>query len=122
MDLIDMPNKEFLEKFPLYTKFETPIPSTLHLITKPTIHLFCPECKSEQTFSIGDYNGYIGGISTRSKNPISSGKVILAEYRCAGCSRFCRYFLIKISEDCKYITKVGQWPPWDISMDRGLEK
>jgi len=115
-----MPNKEFLEKTPLYKKFNLTVQPELCNIPKPAIHMFCPVCDSEQTFSMT--SDYRGGGKTFYHNARSEGEVVLAVYVCAGCSSFSRYFLIKISEDLSYVIKVGQWLSWDISMNKDLEK
>jgi hypothetical protein len=38
-----------------------------------------------------------------------------------GCQKYQRYFFIHISDDRKSITKVGQYPPWDISGNEEIE-
>jgi len=45
-------------------------------------------------------------------------------YRCASCNEFDRFFILKFDPEGKYVMvmKVGQEPPWDISLDRILEK
>jgi hypothetical protein len=58
------------------------------------------------------------------------GKTVKTEYLCAGCGEFEYLFFIEfvttdISKSGDYIgfvRKVGQTPPWEISMDRELEK
>ena len=50
-----MPDSSFLENYPLYRKFKLTFP--LHpfsydKIPTPSIHMYCPNCKSEQTFNM----------------------------------------------------------------------
>jgi len=45
-----MPNKEFLEQYPLYRKFQQAFPQTIDQFPIVKIKMLCPECISEQTF------------------------------------------------------------------------
>ena len=112
-----MPHPEFLEKYPLYRKFEIDVPYLLREIPKPSIHMFCKKCDSDQTFIMT--NNY---QDTKDYSAKSLGEIVLMEYTCAGCSMFKRHFLIKISEQHDYVMKVGQYLPWDISIDKNIEK
>ena len=47
-----MPDKEFLEEYPLYRKFKTVIPARLNGIAKVRINMSCPICKTNQTFAM----------------------------------------------------------------------
>ena len=98
-----MPNKMFLEKYPLYQKYKMDIPNILSKIPKAKIHMFCEVCNSEQTFAMN--NNYWDNVPF-SNNP-SNNLCVLARYLCVGCDMFQRYFLIRISPDLDYIIKVG---------------
>lgn len=113
-----MPDRKFLETYPLYRKFKiNQTPPSLEFLDKPAIHMRCDVCKSDQTFNMT--NEY---YENRFINDPVSGSVLRAEYLCTSCSAFRRYFLLKFGVSEDYVMKVGQEPPWDISLDRNLEK
>jgi uncharacterized protein YjaG (DUF416 family) len=114
-----MPEKEFLENYPLYKKcYVTNIPPTMDLIPEPAILLYCANCKEKQTFNM--VNNYWDGFPY--KNFQSYGNIIRSEYRCMHCKNKTQIFFIKISEDKKFIMKVGQYPAWEISGDKNIER
>jgi hypothetical protein len=55
-----MPNKEFLENYPLYKKFRSQwdregfesLQKTYTNLPQPAIHMHCDVCESEQTFNM----------------------------------------------------------------------
>lgn len=107
-----MPNREFLETYQLYRKFNFQVPDSMLFLEKPAIHMYCQNCDSGQTFNKeSKYYGY----------PLK-GNVIVIQYICTSCENFRRYFLIKFDSDGNYMMKVGQEPSWDITLDRNLEK
>lgn len=110
-----MPNKEFLEKYNLYQKFHAKVPDQVYYLPKPSVHLNCEICGSEQTF-LGSQYYYEGNPS-----PLN-GKILLFDCICAGCGKFHRAFLIKVSDNLDYLIKVGQYPAPDISVDKALSK
>lgn len=112
-----MPNSDFLEKFPLYKKFKCEIPQFLSKIQKPSIHMNCKVCKSEQTFIMSNEYNEIGAVGRS-----SAGAIVRVEYTCAGCGQYERIFLLKFSDKLDYVLKVGQEPPWEISIDKNLTK
>ncbi len=113
-----MPNKEFLEEYPLYRKYSIPIPETLDNLQKIRINMPCQFCKSSQTFAMT--NDYFAGFPYR--NSSSKDASIKLEYICVHCQKFTRYFYIIINNDLKSIMKVGQYPSWDIIGDPIIEK
>ena len=129
-----MANKEFLEIFPLYKKFQTGWKfnprSRYTFITegnvpKPAIHMYCNVCDSEQTFNMA--NNYYDSENNQIE-PIHN-KVKEIRYICSACEQGLRVFLIYFGlediadEDDKmiYLEKVGQIPAWSIAMDKNLE-
>ncbi|AIS32365.1 hypothetical protein BRM9_1551 [Methanobacterium formicicum] len=112
-----MPNKDFLESYPLYKKFSiNSCPAILRNLPKPSIKLFCNVCRSEQTFSMINewYSCYNNG------NLQTEGIVTLIMYECVGCGEYHQYFVIKISDNKDYVMKVGQFPPWKINVKKEL--
>lgn len=114
-----MPNKDFLEHHPLYRKAKLDnLPSTADNLLKVKINMYCPRCKSDQTFVMqNEYWETYDHINF----PIR-GQVLRLFYVCAHCTTFARYFFVRVDENNKYIMKVGQYPPWDISLDPDIAK
>jgi len=113
-----MPNREFLEKYPLYRKFKMHLPARLMDLKKVAVHMDCPVCGSEQTFNMT--NNYQEWDMAHG-HPVK-GCVVRAVYKCTSCNRFPRYFLLKFGSDQDYVMKVGQEPPIDITLDPTLKK
>ena len=112
-----MPNKEFLEEYSLFRKFNAELPSTLGKFPKLPINMFCRNCNSEQTFKMqNNYYDYPYDINSDA----SDTKVQLV-YRCQSCGEFTRQFHIYISPNLDYCYKFGQYPEWEIKMDKNLE-
>ncbi len=129
-----MPNKEFLEEYPLYKSFETGIVHDKRYtsdiidftkIPKPAIHMYCSTCGSGQTFNmINDYHE-----NESNQGVIVFDKVVRALYLCSACEDNKRFFIIRfLSEkvnDYQYkviVMKVGQYPAWEIKMNKNLKK
>ena len=129
--LNNMPDKKFLEEYPLYRKFYTKIPSRLEDIPKPSIRMDCHICNSEQTFVMTNKYYEIDGprqgaieksVFGRYMDDPPDGTMVNPIYRCAGCSIFNILFMLKFADDSSYILKVGQFPPWNIQIDKNLSK
>lgn len=114
-----MPIKDFLETYGLYQKYETDVTEFLNQFKKPTIHMYCDECRSEQTFIMA--NHYPVNNSSPTDRCSSAGKLVYLDYLCAGCEKFHMAFLIKISNNRDYLMKTGQYPEIDISIDKSIE-
>lgn len=116
-----MSNNEFLENGNLYQKYYLDVPDTITSIKNPSVHMYCQVCESEQTFNFQTQNwAYNSGHHPA--NVSSSGQILFLNYLCTGCHCFRRVFVIKISEECDYVLKVGQYPEIDISIDKELLK
>jgi len=113
-----MPNREFLENYPLYRKFEIDIPNYMSQLEMPAIHMKCFTCDSGQTFNLENEILDLVTLSIRQND----GQVVCAVYKCSSCQEFKRYFLLKFDPEGKYMLKVGQWPSWDITPDRVLDE
>ncbi|MBS1774312.1 MAG: hypothetical protein JST82_15755 [Bacteroidetes bacterium] len=112
-----MPNKEFLEEYPLFKKFKTKIYDKLNGIPMVPINMNCDECKSMQTFTMtNNYYELKDYINYPSKN-----EKIRLEYTCTSCNSFQRIFYIYISPELDYIYKIGQYPSWEIKIDKNLD-
>lgn len=111
-------NKEFLEEYSLFRKLNCEIPSTLDRISKPPINMPCPNCGSHQTFNmINHYHEFAGYM-----NAESADEKVRLLYQCQSCRRFTRQFQVYISPERDFVYKFGQFPEWEIKMDRNLEK
>lgn len=110
-------NKEFLEEYSLFRKFSLEVPRTLDLIPKPPINMVCRTCGSVQTFNM--INNY-SELHRYTNYPSADQKVRLL-YECQSCKDFTRQFDIYISPDLDFVYKFGQFPEWEIKMDKNLE-
>jgi len=127
-----MPNKEFLEKYPLYRKFKTNLidynfkSASFEEVPKPAIHMGCNICTSDQTFNI--VNEYYELEENRGSKMLVNGKIVRARYRCSSCNRMNRTFFLYFFRGVKTkenyaidVMKVGQYPAWSIELDKELE-
>lgn len=115
-----MPNNTFLETYPLYKKFRCEkIVKYLNYLPKPRITMMCPECGAEQTFVMT--NEYYDGTQ---QNAETLGQIVRLIYVCVRCQKFKRAFMVQFDGDDKgsFLLKVGQYPAWDISGDKDVEK
>lgn len=112
-----MPNKEFLEEYSLFRKFNAKLPDTLDKFPKPPINMFCRDCNSIQTFNmINKYYEFHQHI-----NVDANDEKIRLLYQCQSCRNFTRQFQIYISPNLDYCYKFGQYPEWEIKMDKNFE-
>ena len=113
-----MPYKEFLEEYPLFKKRKADFPRTLKGIPKPAINMICNDCDSLQTFNMTnefhELNRFIRSDT--------SDRIIRCEYTCQSCRKYKREFFIYISPKYDYIYKIGQYPKWEIKLNRSFEK
>ena len=105
-----MPNREFLENYPLYRKFSTKLPSVLHKLPIVAINMECTECGSSQTFNMkGAYHE--GSLSPV---PATGGAVLQVVYFCKFCGKGFRVFVLRFDLNLQWVQKIGQHPPWSI--------
>ncbi len=118
---LEIPDKKFLEEYPLYRKFKGSIPNYLSDIKKVNLNMYCTICKSNQTFNMSNefYNDYHPYLALQSFVP---DLVVRIVYQCAHCHKFYRFFLLKIDHNGKFYEKVGQYPPWNISIEKEMQK
>lgn len=110
--------------------------TSLTNLSKPPLNLDCKVCRNSQTFNMeNDFEHYSVNInilnrSLESLTPI--GKILEMRYLCASCSsyRYTYYLEFGIDkaprEDSQtftgWVRKIGQSPPWEIDIDKNLEK
>ena len=126
-----MPDKKFLEEYPLYRKFYMKIPTRLDDIPKPGIHMNCPNCNSEETFTMTnnyyDRDNFRQGAIQKSvfgeyRDDPPDGAMVIPIYTCARCSSSNIIFMLKFADDSSCVLKIGQFPPWNTQIDKNLSK
>lgn len=124
-----MPNAKFLETYTLYRKFEGKFMRYLHDLPKPAINMPCLSIKCNdgqtRTFNmIYHYNYTARSILNVPDVQIqeASGQIVNAVYQCDSCKSFNRAFVLLFDHDLKYVMKIGQYPPWNININKDLEK
>ncbi len=110
-------NKEFLEEYSLFRKFTCEVPGQMNSIPQPPINMVCRHCGDMQTFNM--INNY-WEFQDFMNSPSADQKVRLL-YQCQSCRQFTRQFDVYISPDLDYVYKFGQYPEWEIKMDKNLE-
>ncbi len=132
-----MPDAKFLEEYQLYRKFEFRLPSYFREIKDVNINMHCPDCKETRTFRflhkyqhekkliqrIGSLpmNRPIVHIGQPSPD-VKENNIIQLNYICASCEKFNRIFSLRVGKNRQYIEKVGQYPAWDINIERNLKE
>lgn len=122
-----MPDVDFLEEKPLYSKTLIDLPNFIQEIEKVNINMFCDICKNERTFNMT--NRYTENASHVHPNHLNDSswdlednKYMTLDYLCASCNEFQRFFVIKFDENLNYVQKIGQFPPLDISIPKYIRK
>jgi hypothetical protein len=116
-----MPDKTFLENYPLYRKFRVDtLPSTLDKWPTAGINMSCSACKSNQTFVMT--NSYYENLSY--SNYPSDGVNVRLVYVCTHCQKFERLFHVKAGKEKQggWYMKIGQFPAWQVSGDQNIER
>jgi hypothetical protein len=112
--------KDFLEEYPLFKKytFKGPLAGDCRNWRVDPITMHCPECSSIQTFKMtndleNQHAVYLTNLRDRTAD---------LQFTCQGCLSFLRRFLVYIGQDLTTVYKVGQYPPWEITIDKKIEK
>lgn len=126
-----MPNKEFLETYPLYRKFQISLDphhmTKKYEIPKPALNMDCARCNSAQTFNMDNEYSETGSLYE------PWGKTFRLRYVCSSCKTLARLFFVSFFNirgkdeegnltNAQFIVKVGQTPAWDIDIDNELSK
>lgn len=112
--------KQFLEDYSLYRRLKIEVPELTNLIPQPPINMSCNNCNSIQTFTSNNLaKSFSAGKKVVHTN--SQDKCFTFSYTCQSCRKFNRRFHIYISPKLDYIYKFGQYPEWEIKMDKNLE-
>ncbi len=115
-----MPNRKFLEEYPLYRKFKLKLPELLRDLPQVAINMRCENEDSNETFTM--LRGYLN--PSLGNDQLCVGATRQVEYFCQSCGKYTRNFMLEFGNDNDghYVMKVGQAPPWDITPDNALEK
>jgi hypothetical protein len=114
-----MPDKEFLEETPLYKKCElSESMRTLQAIPKVAINMHCAHCASNQTFVMT--NTY--WEPNEGAHTLTGERILRLRYECSHCDQSTRQFFVLVNSDQRTLEKVGQYPPWDISGNKDIER
>lgn len=118
---------EFLEDYGLYQKFDF-TPPVIRNFPRESINMECQTCKDVRTF-VSKYSLYReeDQLIETSEYPIVNvspkpNSIFLLIYQCASCKKFERFFLLQLGDKLKTIKKIGQEPPWDISIPKELKE
>lgn len=116
-----MIDKDFLEEFSLFRKHkpEKLIDDTRKWTATP-INMKCHICESTQTFNMT--NEYYDNGYGNTANVFAKNRVLDLRYSCQSCKSFERRFFVHVNDALDTVYKVGQYPEWEIKMDRNLEK
>lgn len=135
-----MITKQFLETYPLLRKYTVTFNKvfvyaggsrgTISNLPQSPINMYCRNCQSMQTFNME--NGYenFSVDSPFRHSPV--GKIFELRYKCASCGEFRYFFYVEFGIDkipdkdsqtfSGWIRKIGQCPPWEIDINKSLEK
>ena len=110
-----MPNKDFLENYSLFRKMKIELPKHFKNLEEPAINMKCLKCESIQTFKME--NSYYR------HHPVEVADIKQSIiYTCQSCKEFTRQFQVYFSPNNDYMYKFGQYPEWEIKIDKNIEK
>src|SRR5258706_14819220 len=100
----------FLETWGPLRKFRKPVRDAMGNLSRPSIHMHCGKCESEQTFTtaVAWWDRYD-----------KPHEMTVAKYTCAGCGTFGRVFFLEFGSDASvpFVRKLGQKPDWQAPID-----
>jgi hypothetical protein len=112
--------KEFLEEYSLFRKFNPPeFQPEIKFWKSIPINMECEICDSKQTFN--QISNFYSDVPHPS-NGRAEDRVFDLRYLCQSCKDFERRFFVYINETGNSMYKVGQYPEWEIKMDKNLKK
>jgi len=138
--LTNMITKHFLETYPLLKKQQVVFDKLFHSVyarrgtirelPRPPINLFCRTCGNIQTFNMENNYEHFSVDLPVSDSPV--GKIFEMRYLCASCYDYRYIFYVEFGTDktpdkdsqtfSGWLRKIGQFPPWEIDIDKNLEK
>lgn len=122
-------NSSFFETFSLYKKLAlgTDFDPKSKNLDQFTLTMDCKNCNSKQTFTQITcerlYDGEITSVRVGSSQFTGlHNEIRLIKFRCAKCNNFHRFFIIYFDDSLDYVMKIGQYPPWDISISKEMKE
>jgi hypothetical protein len=135
-----MITKDFLQTYPIlkrmkvtYDRFYSSqfgTKGSISDVARPPINMHCKICKSEQTFNMDHLFEHFDVQNISRIPPL--GKIFEMRYVCASCKSYRHYFYVEFGLDSQpksdaktftgWVRKVGQRPPWEIKINKSLEK
>ena len=131
-----MPNAKFLEEYPLYKKFDFELgkdssmfPITIVDFPDVNLNMYCLNCNETRTFRLThkyihnkEKKANIRPFRPTPPPSLEENDIINLNYICAYCEKFHRFYAIKMGKGLKTIEKIGQFPSWDINVEKNLKK
>jgi len=118
--------KEFLEKKPLLTWLRQSLPlSEFDFPYVDIIDMHCDSCDTNRPFKNQDKpkRDYLVSVpSGGGPPPPPIPNPMTLSFRCQGCQKEFKKFFLEVSHAKPGIRKIGQYPPWSISLEKPLEK
>jgi len=115
-----MITKDFIEEYSLFRKFKPgKIENDLRRWRAIPINMHCSKCQSMQTFNMTNEYYHEGH---QKDNFFAVNRVLDLKFLCEACKTFERRFFIHVNAELDTMYKVGQYPEWEIKMDKNLEK
>ena len=113
--------KEFLEDYSLFRKLklDSDLSERVDYWYKVPINMHCSLCESNQTFNMTNAFQDDGFEEWVLEAP---DRVFHLKYICQSCKTFDRRFFIYVNKEMDTCYKVGQYPEWEIKMDKNLEE
>jgi hypothetical protein len=109
--------KQFLEDYPPYKVYrDDTVPGNVSTLKKVAINMPCLVCKSSQTYVMTNQYAEHGRAGEYTAN-----KIFRLVYACTHCESHRREFYVRADKD-NYVAKVGQYPPWDVKGNQGIER
>ena len=126
---------QFLATFGLYRDFKLygAFHATSEIVEKArAIQAHCNACNAERTFTYSRGSRLLDGMKLLPAPGSGTGfgpedgsfirdKILVFNYICLYCNQSERIYFVMIGTDGCVATKVGQYPPWDISVPKALD-
>jgi hypothetical protein len=115
----DLTVRQFLETQPLYSRTRVQLPELASDLAPNSILMYCEVCKAERPFR----DSRARGLGLRSGPPpkVEDREIYFMYYKCAGCEvATFQCWVQAFTGPSSGLRKVGQCPPWDISIPSGV--
>jgi len=122
--------KDFLEKKPLLTWLRQRLPlSEFDFPYVDIIDMHCDSCDTNRPFKNQDRSSQrehilsaASGVSGGGSPPPPIPNPMTLSFQCQGCPEGSQKFYLEINHIKPGIRKIGQYPPWSISLEKSLGK